>query len=71
MRVLQQTGYISEVSVKSTKAGFEATEYELTAKTFLALMLDSINLEDLLNQTTDVSAREILAAIAALKYLGE
>jgi hypothetical protein len=48
VRALQQQGYLKEVNIKSTKAGFEATEYELAAKTYLALMLDSINMEDLI-----------------------
>ena len=67
VRALQQQGYLKEVNIKSTKAGFEATEYELTIRTYLALMLDSINLEDLLNRMEEDVAAEILAAIAVLK----
>ena len=66
VRALQQQGYLKEVNIKSTKAGFEATEYELTTRTYLALMLDSINLEDLLNRIDEDVASEILAAIATL-----
>jgi len=66
VRTLQQFGYVKEVSIKSTKAGFEATEYELTTRAYLALMLDSINLEDLLNRMDENIASEILAAIATL-----
>jgi len=54
------------VRVKSTKAGFEATEYELTTRTYLALMLDSINPEDLLNRMDDDAALDILAAMIKL-----
>jgi hypothetical protein len=66
VRALQQQGYLKEVNIRSTKAGFEATEYELTTRTYLALMLDSINLEDLLNRIDEDVASEILAAIATL-----
>jgi len=66
VRALQQLGYLKEVNIKSTKAGFEATEYELTTRTHLALMLDSINLENLLNRMDEDVASEILAAIATL-----
>jgi len=66
VRALQQLGYVKEDKVKSTKAGFEATEYELTTRTHLALMLDSTNLEDLLNRMDEDVASEILAAIATL-----
>jgi len=65
-RILQHLGYVKEVSVKSTKAGFEATEYELTPRAYVALLLDSVNFEDLLNRTDEDIASEILAAIATL-----
>ena len=66
VRALEQLGYVKEVRVKSTKAGFEATEYELTTRTYLALMLDSINPEDLLNRMDDDAALDILAAMIKL-----
>jgi Trm5-related predicted tRNA methylase len=66
VRALRQQGYVKEVNVKSTKAGFEATEYELTTRTYLALMLDSTNLEDLLNRMDEDIALEILAAMSTL-----
>jgi hypothetical protein len=70
VRALKQLGYIKEVRLKRTKAGFGATEYELTARTYLALMLDSINLNDLLNRIDEDIALEILAAITARADLG-
>jgi hypothetical protein len=66
VRALQHLGYVKEVNIKSTKAGFEATEYELTTRAYLALMLDSINLELLLSRMDEDVASEILAAIATL-----
>ena len=66
VRALQQLGYIKEVRVKSTKAGFEAVEYELTTRTYLALLLDSVSIEDLLNRIDEDLASEVLAAIATL-----
>jgi hypothetical protein len=66
VRALQQQGYLKEVNIKSTKAGFEANEYELTTRAYLALLLDSIDLEDVLNRMDEDLASEILAAIATL-----
>ena len=66
MRTLQQAGYLKEVSIRSTKAGFGAVEYELTARSYLAMLLDSISLGDLLNRVDEEIASEVLAAIAAL-----
>ena len=66
VRALLQLGYVKEVNIKSTKAGFEATEYELTPRTYLALFLDSVKIEDLLNRMDEDVASEILAAMATL-----
>jgi Trm5-related predicted tRNA methylase len=66
VRALQQLGYVKEAKVKSTKAGFEANEYELTARAYLALMLDSTKLDDLLNAIAEDIALEILAALTEL-----
>lgn len=66
VRALQQQGYLKIANVKGTKAGFETTEYELTARAYLALMLDSFKLEELLNRMNDDVALEILAAIMML-----
>jgi hypothetical protein len=66
VRALEQLGYVKEANIKSTRAGFEATEYELTARAYLALMLDSTNLECLLNRMDEDVASEILAAITTL-----
>lgn len=66
VRALQQLGYVKEVNIKSTKAGFKATEYELTARAYLALMLASIKSEDLLNRIDEDAALEILAAMTML-----
>ena len=69
VRALQQLGYVKEVRLKNTKAGFEATEYELTVRAYLALMFDSIKLEDLLNRIDEGTGLEILAFMAKLTSL--
>ena len=66
VRTLCHLGFLKQVNVKSTKAGFQAAEYELRARTYLALMLDSINLEDLLNRMDQDTASEILVLLARL-----
>jgi hypothetical protein len=66
VRALHQLGYLKEVNIKSTKAGFEATEYELTNRSYLVMMLDSIDLEDLLGRMDEDVALEILAAMTTL-----
>jgi len=66
VRALEQTGYLKPAKIQNTKAGFEATVYELTARAYLGLMLDSISLESLLNRIDEDSAMEILTAIAGM-----
>ncbi len=66
VRALQRLEYVKEVNIKSTKAGFEATEYELTTRTYLALLLDSVDIEDLLNRMDEGAACEILISMLRL-----
>ena len=63
VRSLEESGYIKKTGVKKTKAGFEASIYELTARAYLAILLDSINLEDLLMRVDEATASAIMAAI--------
>jgi len=58
---------VQKFAASFCNAGFEATEYELTTRTYLAVMLNSINLEDLLNRMDEDVAFEILAAMAKLR----
>ena len=66
VRALEQTGYVKATSIHGTKAGFQAAVYELTARAYLALMLNSININALLNQMDEDIASEILAALSEL-----
>jgi DNA-binding PadR family transcriptional regulator len=63
VRLLEKSGYIKKIGVKRTKAGFKASIYELSAKAYLAILLDSIHLEDLLMQVDEATASAILAEI--------
>jgi len=58
VRVLEKSGYI-----KKTKAGFKASIYELTTKAYLAILLNSINLNKLVTRTDEATASAILAAV--------
>jgi Fe2+ or Zn2+ uptake regulation protein len=63
VRLLKESGYINKIGVKKTKAGFQASVYELTARAYLAMLLNLINLDDLLMKVDEATASEILAAI--------
>ena len=63
VRSLEKLRYVKRIGAKKTKAGFEASIYELTARTYLAILLNSINLEDLLKRVDEATASAILVAI--------
>ena len=63
IRLLKESGYINKIGVKKTKAGFQASVYELTARAYLAMLFNFINLDDLLMKVDEATASAILAAI--------
>jgi hypothetical protein len=63
VRSLEESGYVSKAAIKETKAGFEASLYELRIKAYLAMMLDSINLEYLLARVNETTASVILGIL--------
>jgi hypothetical protein len=63
VRALEGSGYVKKIGIKKTKAGFEASIYELTARSYLAILLNSINLDKLINRVDEATASMILAAI--------
>jgi len=63
VRLLKESGYINKIGEKKTKAGFEASIYELTARSYLAVLLNFINLDKLVKRVDEATASMILAAI--------
>ena len=64
IRTLERSSYIGRVGTKKTKAGFEASIYELNAKGFLALLFDQISLDDLILRMDEATAQTILGAVS-------
>jgi len=60
VRSLEESGYIKKIGVKKTQAGFDATIYDLTARAYLAILLNSINLNELVEQADDTTATQII-----------
>ena len=63
VRSLEEFRYIKRKGVKKTKAGFEATIYELTAKAYLAILLNAINMDELVTQVDEATASALLGDI--------
>jgi len=53
---------INKTGVKKTKAGFKATTYKLTTRAYLAILLNSTNLNKLVTRADEATASVILAA---------
>ena len=63
VRALQEPGYLEKTGARKTKAGFKASVYGLTAKAQLAVLLDSINLDEFFTKVDEATASAVLAAI--------
>ena len=63
VRTLEKSRYIKKIGSKKTKAGFKASIYEVTARAYLAILLNSVNVEDMLKRLDEATASAILAAI--------
>jgi DNA-binding MarR family transcriptional regulator len=63
VRFLEETGYIKKTGIKKTKAGFQASIYELTTKAYLATLFRSVNLDELLMRVDEATAQTILAVL--------
>jgi len=68
VRSLKDSNFIKGTEVKKTKAGFEATLYELTTRTYLAILLNSIDLDELVKQVDEVTALNILGIITHARF---
>ena len=63
VRALEERRYIEKSGERRTKTGFAAKLYQLTARAYLALLLDKIDLDNFVEKAIDTS---VISAIAAL-----
>ena len=63
VRSLEESGYVKKIGSKKTKAGFEASIYELSDRAFLAMLLDLISLDKLVMKANDQMAKTLVASL--------
>jgi len=63
IRALEESGYLEKAGTRKTLPGYERVLYKLSSKTYLALLLNKINLDSFI-QTADEDT--IIATLAAL-----
>jgi len=65
VRNLEEQGYLSKVGTRKTKAGSRALIYELDAKGYLAILINSLDLNKFLGLVDETTASTILGDILA------
>jgi len=63
IKALEESGYLEKAGTRKTLPGYERVLYKLSSKTYLALLLNKINLDKFI-QTADEDT--IIATLAAL-----
>jgi chromosome segregation and condensation protein ScpB len=67
VRTLRQQGYIEEVGTRKTLTGDRAVLYQLTPKAYLAMLLNQININWLIEKASETDTLDLSAILA--KYL--
>jgi hypothetical protein len=65
VRSLETGGYLRKIGEKETKAGSRANLYEATPKAIVSLQIDSLYLDDLIEELDELTAITIASLIAA------
>jgi len=68
VKALEDSGYIRKIGRKKTKAGFEATLYELTSRAYLTVALNLASLDDLIARLDEATATTILVMIVSMVH---
>ena len=68
VRALEHAGYLEKAGTRKTQAGFQAALYQLTARTYLAIILDQIDLNYVLQEADRTTVQTLLAVISSILY---
>ncbi len=61
VRSLETAGYLRKTGERETKVGGKTSVYETTAKALFALLLNSLCLDDLINELDEISTLTIIS----------
>ncbi|MBS7633809.1 PadR family transcriptional regulator [Candidatus Bathyarchaeota archaeon] len=68
VRALEEHGYIEKSGERKTKTGFTAILYQLTARAYLAILLDKIDIDNFIEKAPEASILSAMEAIIFAKY---
>jgi len=69
IRALEEQGYIEKSGERKTKTGFAAILYQLTARAYLAILLDKIDLDNFIENAPESSIFNAIEAIISMRGL--
>jgi len=65
VRALEEQGYIEKDGERKTKTGFVVPLYQLTARAYLAILVDRTNLDEFIEKASET---RVLTALATLTH---
>jgi hypothetical protein len=65
VKALEETGYVRNNGLRTTKAGFKANLYESTARAYFAFVVSSLDIDDLIHELDEISMLTLLGVIVA------
>lgn len=63
VKALEEKQYLKKAGIRKAKAGFKSNLYELMARAYLAMLLNSLDLEEIVSQTNEATVLGVLAAL--------
>jgi hypothetical protein len=66
VRSLERSEYLEKAGVRKTRAGFQTTLYQLTARAYLAMIFDRINLDYVIQKADLTVIQALLALICSI-----
>ena len=63
VKALEESAYLKRTTPKKTTGGFEITVYELAARAYLSIILDSVGLEELIKKMSESTVLQVLQDI--------
>ena len=67
VRALEEHGYVEKYGERKTKTGFTARLYQLTARAYLAMLLDDIDLDNFIEKAPNASIVGVIEAIISAR----
>jgi hypothetical protein len=65
MRVLEQARFLKKAGMRKTRAGFESTLYELTARGFASTAFNQTDMNEFIENADDEQVLELLAILVS------